>query len=668
MMRQIHLFFLLFFLAFSLNTHALNETDTIINRHKRYLLQTNTVSREAAVKIMELFVEKTGRWSNIDYTDSTPAHWPSKDHLENIKALAVYFAMHHESSDTENFLNTIIRALDEWHKYKFKNPNWWHNEIGVPQLMKDILVLIREKVSGDRLKNYLEIVNQFRISGTGANLVWSSDIALFYGLFTGNKELIEKAVKNIVGEIRISDKEGLRPDYSFHQHGERLQMYQYGRVFLIDNVRLAWELLNTQWAFPKEKIDLLAGMFLNGWQWMARGINTIPETMDRSATRVNALKEADIRTHFPFFIEVAPRYKTELLAAKANQEGGAYTLKGFRGFPYSDFVTFHNSPYSFFLKTISTRTLPTESINYENLKGKLLNSGETYFIQDGTEYFNLMPVWNWDRLPGITSFDGAEKIDRKDFNGIITDGDIGMLAMDYRMIGKNYDTYISCKKAWFKINGYMVCLIGDMKLNNIDSAYTVIDQCRLKQYVFSNTGEIQKGFYRNLNEKWFYHNDFAYRPLYASQFQLYADTVSGTWYDINHSFSNDKVMDSVFMPSIVHAKTDQKSGYTVFFTQKKRKVKKITRNQPFVILQNDKDIQSISIAKNILLAAFYNKGQINFKKEMLVVEKPCLVLMKNNALYVSDPTHKGISLNLQFNNKNYNVSLPVDGSTVKISL
>jgi len=62
----------------------------------------------------------------------------------------------------------------------------------------------------------------------------------------------------------------------------------------------------------------------------------------------------------------------------------------------------HSPEASYFIKTLSTRTLPMESINNENQLGVQLNSGDTYLIRNGTEYFDLMPVWDWQHVPGVT--------------------------------------------------------------------------------------------------------------------------------------------------------------------------------------------------------------------------------------------------------------------------
>ncbi len=666
MMNHKIFLFLILLLAPIANCLGQNEADLIVNRHRQYLLQADTTSELNAETLMNLFDPHSRRWKNIDYTNNTPADWQIKNHLSNVKILANYWAHHANKKNNPAVFKNIIAALDEWHEQRFKNPNWWHNEIGVPLLMRDILVLMRPALTQKQLDDYLEIVNQFKMKGTGANLIWSSDIGLFYGLLSGKVDIANKAATFIQNEIKISDHEGLKPDYSFHQHNARLQMYQYGRTFLIDNIRLAWELRNTKWAYPSEKIKLLGSMLLQGWQWMARGINTVPETMDRSSTREGALREADVRDYIKYFIELHPANQSLYQQVKDNQEGKPYSLKGFKYFPYSDFTTYHNSEYSFFLKTISSRTLSTESINYENLKGKLLNSGETYFIKTGNEYFNLMPVWKWNRLPGITAFDGADKISRKNFSGSVTDGNAGVTSMEYKMMAKDTNTFLSCKKTWFVVKDVMICLLSDIKFSGIDEAYTGLNQSRLTGNVYTDKKVLQPGVQQVLKTKWLYHDGFAYMPLYNTEMSLYADTASGSWYDINQSYSNNIIVEKIFMPSIKHVAANGKAGYWVSYTKSKNEIKKIAQNPSFKILTNDKNSQSIIFKNDFFMAAFHEKTKITAGKNTIEVDRPSLLLYSKNYFYLSDPTHNGGMLNFIFNKKKYSTTLPADGSTIKI--
>src|SRR5574337_1037067 len=444
--------FTLFCFLFFITQKSSAQADTILNRYKQYLLQT--VKVESDIKRLATTLNENGQWNDIDYHDTEPANWKLLIHLKRVKEMALVwsnprYSFYHQTA----IKKSIDAALDHWLKARYKSSNWWHNEIGVPQQIRDIIVLMQGSLSPEQLKGTLEILAQYHVYGnaTGANLTWSADLGFHYGLLTGDTALMQKCRNLMMNEIKVSTDEGVQPDYSFHQHGSRLQMFQYGKAFLWENIRIAWELRNTAFAFPQDKVEILSDFVLQGWQWMARGIHTVPGTMDRSASRKNELHAADIRPLMPYLITLASEKKDSLNAILKHQNGIG-SLSGFRYFPYSDFAAYHQKNFSFFLKTISDRTLATESINHENLKGHLLNSGDAYLIKDGEEYYNLMPVWNWEYLPGVTSFDGADKIKRLPFAGSVSDGAIGFTAMDYLLQDKKGERSITAKKSWFCFN------------------------------------------------------------------------------------------------------------------------------------------------------------------------------------------------------------------------
>ena len=71
-------------------------------------------------------------------------------------------------------------------------------------------------------------------------------------------------------EIRVTTKEGIQPDSSFHQHGACLYNYGYGSQFAKNCSGMAVLVTGTRFAFPPETIKILAGYVLDGSQWMAR--------------------------------------------------------------------------------------------------------------------------------------------------------------------------------------------------------------------------------------------------------------------------------------------------------------------------------------------------------------------------------------------------------------
>src|SRR5690606_42057097 len=113
----------------------------------------------------------------------------------------------------------------------------------------------------------------------------------------------------------------LQPDYSVHQNGKRLRMYKYGKAFLWESLRIGWMLRKTRLAYPEDKVDILTDMVLKGWQWMARGVNTVPGTMDRYASRKGELRSPDLRPLIPFIIELYPEKTAELKKMEAVQNG-----------------------------------------------------------------------------------------------------------------------------------------------------------------------------------------------------------------------------------------------------------------------------------------------------------------------------------------------------------
>ena len=217
------------------------DIDSMLNRYKIYLLLTDT-SLTHFENIHP--VNEEGMWSDINYKNNQPGYWQVADHLRRIRSLAMAWSKENSPAyHSEKIKRSISLALDHWNSNRYKSKNWWFNEIGIPQIMRDIIVLMRDSLSRQQLTQSLEVLAQYKLAGTGANLVWSADLGLHYGALTHNFALMQQCRDTILSVIKITTKEGVQPDYSFHQHGSRLQMYHYGGAFLLDNVRLvgiAW--------------------------------------------------------------------------------------------------------------------------------------------------------------------------------------------------------------------------------------------------------------------------------------------------------------------------------------------------------------------------------------------------------------------------------------------
>jgi chondroitin AC lyase len=663
-------FLLLLHLCLLLSTKA--QLDTIINRYREYLFRTAPIQTTSTVNWSTL-LNAQGQWPDIDYQDKEPANWKISKHLERIKDMAMAFAdpksiHYHEQPLKEK----IDAALDHWLEKRYQSTNWWHNEIGVPRLMRDIIVLLRNDCTPLRLQRSLEILAQLKLHDdyTGGNLIWCADLGLHYGALTNDTILVDRCRNLMVKEIRITTGEGIQPDYSFHQHGNRLQMYQYGRAFLWESLRIAWQLRATPLAFPEDKVNILTDFVMKGWQWMARGIYTVPGTMDRSASRKKELQIApDLRPLIPFMIALQP---ARAAAFKSMEANGRKALAGYRYYPYSDFTAFHRPGFSFFLKTISTRTLATESINHENLKGKLLNSGDAYLIRNGREYTDLMPAWDWTHLPGVTAFSAAHQIDKKIFVGSVSNETAGLTAMDYVLKDKTGAQVLTTHKYWACYQDIVVCLLAGTKGVNIPgNMYTTLDQCRWQGPVTVNKpGNIlQEGIHTLKNVSWIHHAGFAYIPLKPATIDLHLKSASGSWASINASETPETINEKIVMPVMVHDnRQDSATGYVLALCPTPAAAMKIYSNPTWQLLRNDEQCQALRFNDGTLMIAFYSPGILNAGKGITIqTDQPCLLLIKGKQLYASDPTHKGITVHFSVNGKAFNLLLPENGLTVNTS-
>lgn len=641
---------------------------TVLKRYSYYLL--HTVERPSLAPVLQT-LQSTGSWKDIDYKGTLADNWQPSIHLKRVRLMALAWA---DARDpyyhNKKLLKAIKSAIEFWVKDPLKSGNWWYNEIGIPQYMRDIIVLMRPALDSDQLKKCLHVMAQLHVGNGGANLIWSADLGLHYAALTGDTAMMHKCQQLLVNEIKITTGEGIQPDFSFHQHGARMQMYHYGGAFLTDNIKLAWELRATSLAYPEEKTTILMDFLLEGWQWMTRGINTVPGTIDRAVSRNDALHSSDIRPLLPFLTSLAPEKACAFKAIGVSQNGGGSQLAGFRYYPYSDFAAFQQKRFSFFLKTLSNRTLATESINQENKKGALLSGGDSYLIANGHEYFNMMPVWNWTHLPGVTAFDGAKKINRQTFTGSVSDGNSGLSVMDYSLQGEA-GRQLSARKSWACHGSEVICLIAGMKAAGIsEEAFTTLDQSRLQGPVtVDRPGHyIPDGVHHLENVRWIHHGSFLYIPLTPASIDLTVGEVSGSWHSITDAGSDSVKTDRVFMPVLLHrlARTGVNTGYVIRACNSAKDAPEICRRPDWDILRNDTICQAIHFKDGNIQIAFFSPDSLMLSRNQSIrVDRPCLVMITRQGLFVSDPAHTGGDCQIRWNNRSWKAELLDDGTTSK---
>lgn len=610
---------------------------------------------------------ENGQWPDIAYQSNDPAAWPALNHLDRIRGMAMFWFKGNANNQKGKLWACIDRGINHWLSTKYQSGNWWFNEIGVPQRIRDIILLTNGKLTANQLQGLKGVLGQFKLRGVGANLIWSADLAIHAGALNNDTNLIATACGLLDKEIKISTEEGIQPDFSYHQHQARLQIYHYGNSYLKDNVRISWQLKGTPWALEQQKINILGDFVIEGWRWMARGIYTVPATVDRAATRAAYLKNAGLGIYLSYLMELLPeKHKIfeEILKAQQHDQN---LVTGYKYFPYSDFAAYHQAEFSFFLKTLSSRTEATEKINGENSKGDFLNFGNTYFVRNGKEYTDMMPVWDWNKLPGTTNFEGATKINRQNFAGGLSSGKTGFSVM--QLASSNATQNLSAQKLWANYKNVMVCLIADITLSSSGGkVFTVLDQARVqgKIVVGNPKNNLANGQYSYEKLGWIFHEGLSYIPIGGTNIELLVDTVSGSWKDINNSGSNNRVLETVFMPSLIHGKKPE-AAYAVAFTGSVGATQKLVANPNWKVLSNTKSCQAIAFDQKVLMVAFREAGAYKLGKRRVSVNRPCLILIEEEQVFLADPLFTGGELQIKIDTKPYLVNLPKNGTRIELT-
>ena len=662
-------------------TKAAEDMTTILTRYRSMLVEGEVMDAKEVREHMES-ISKEGTWADVNYKGKDRNDWEPFYHIFRLGYLAKAYAKPgHALHGDKALLKTILLGIDHWLAGGYRCGNWWYNDIAVPTHFGKIAVYINDDLTGDRRKTVVKICSiqgkGGRKWGTGANLTDVAIIAIGKAALTGDTALLTEASKRIAGEIRISAGEGIKDDWSYHQHGATAQI-GYGTVYLIGISQAGYILQGTPYEIPKEKLAIISQYILNGVQWMVRGAYIAPSVTDRQVTRVGDLgPSGGVRgQHKPGgyigiaerWMKVDPDNAAALKKFAARQNGKVVPLVGFRHFYRSDLSAYHRPNFSFFIHTRSPRVQGTHGYNSENLKGRpYLHTGDHYILMGSSEYTDMPPVWDWTRLPGLTMFEGIGNIQPQPFAGGIGDGTSGLTAMDYKRT-------LGVRKLWAYHGDLVVCLLGGWQEADAKKGLrTTLDQCALQGAVQASVGgrttSLKAGTHELKDVSWVLHNQVGYVPLSPSAMSLKLGEVEGSWKSVSNSESADKVKEDVFLCDLLHGESPEAGGFILAPGSTAKTLDQLTKKQPFEVVRNDRDVQCIRFADGTLMAAFYTPGKVEIKgKTVLSVDKPCLAIWSKKELRLCDPTNpkQGVPVKVTWLGKTHSATLPAGGKVVHL--
>lgn len=595
-----------------------------------------------------------GSWTDINYADA------QYDPLNRIKDMAsAYIRPSNKLYQNVELYGAIVKSLQHWLDKNPKNKNWWYNDIFYPQAIGQTLILMRNAKTQLPVELEKALINRMirkLKTGDGAN---TSDEALHYlyrACLTQNKATLDSAAKYLFEPIAIADgKEGIQVDGSYYQHGKQQAIASYGRVFAGNSVNAAFYLRETEYALPKAQLTILVNYLKNTFLRTVRGSFYDFNVRGRGISRKDSLSSGmgGMVGKIKLFDPENAAYWDASALRTARKKPVDYGITASHSQYWKSGYTLHlRKAYTFSVQTASTRTLRTERGNNENILGKFLPDGATNIQRSGSEYANLMPVWEWDKIPGTTSRDypddnGATVLKEwgipgtTKFVGGVSDGIYGVSCYDL-----NYDS-VQAKKAWFFFDREVVCLGTGIKSSTKENITTTINQAWLRGDVASSNGVQANG----KGEIWAIHDSIGYIFPQGGDLEISSKAQTGNWYRINHFQSKDELKHNVFKIWLNHGKNPQNASYQYLVVPgvDAAALKKYNRSM-IQILKNTDELQAVKhTGLDMLQAVFYKAGTLAANGLSLQVDQPCTVYIKdlngkNPMLYIADPTQENASI------------------------
>ncbi|MCF8714385.1 hypothetical protein JM658_06030 [Joostella atrarenae] len=666
---KIYLLPLLILLSFNLS--AQQDSDIIMTNIRNENRNSIKSIDELDQSVTELLKKNNsdGTWDDIDYKMIERTKWQPVQHIERIATLSNAYTIP-ESTYFEDvkLFNTIEQALKFWDNLNPISKNWWFNEIAVPKKLGHLLIVLRKgarQIDESLEARLIKKLNRGDVfKKTGANKL---DIALHFiyrGCLLNDPEIINIGATQSFIPLAFTNKEGIQYDYSYQQHGPQIYIGGYGSVLVNTELQVASYLQGTSYALSGTKLKILSKFVLNTYAGVHRGKYMDFSVTGRGIANKNTLSNEGFTGTLEKLklIDAENANKYDVLISRFNEsQPPSYDVKKrHTQFWESDF-TLHNDPsYAFSVRTSSTRTSKSENGNKANLKGYFLAEGATSIRVDGDEYYNIFPVWQWSKIPGVT----APKVSNipirhqwsvlgtSEFTGGVTDSIYGATAY----VMKDFNT--EAKKGWFFFEEEIVCLGSGINATADEKILTTINQCYLDGSIIisenNKTSTVPNGNNNtNDNIDCILHDKIAYFFPDHGNVRFTNGSQTGNWYEINKNRSKDMVSEAVFTLWLDHGVKPKNATYSYIVTPNKdiNSIQKYD-SENIVIVENSKDIQAVYNKKlDVMEVIFYTPNKLNYKDVNITVDKPCVLLLKNIKtphvnISIADPSQQQAAIKL----------------------
>lgn len=529
------------------HAHASDEYDVLRNKWRTLLVGSayDAGDSDIADQITSLTGTANEYWSSLvtiaerSYLWGDLANWSASTTITGtytrLKSMAVAYATAGSPLYGNSVLaGDIISGLDwlytnKYNESKSQSDNWWDWQIGAPQALNDVAVLLYDKLSSTQITNYMKAIDRFvpnpaqRLNSslveTGANRSDKAQVVIVRGILGKNGAKLEQG-RDALSQIflYVTNGDGFYRDGSFIQHSNIAYTASYGRVLLSGLSKLLYVLSDSTWTVTDSNIS-------NVYEWITDAIQPIMfkgaafdmvrgRAIAREAQQDHEMGR-NVAASVNLLAKSAPAAKRELLQGLVKlwvQEDTSFASY-YSGLPLSDIVwlketvenaaveaathaesnkvfnemaraVHHRREFSFGVSMFSSRVARYESLNGENVRGWHTGDGVTYLYngdltQYGGGYWATIDPY---RLPGTTvdpvvlaNGQGSGTTSIYNFVGGVSDGLNGVAGMRFSALGSD----LTGRKSWFFLGDKMIALGSSITSTSGRTIETIIENRKL---------------------------------------------------------------------------------------------------------------------------------------------------------------------------------------------
>ncbi|SHE75088.1 chondroitin AC lyase [Mariniphaga anaerophila] len=681
--------------------HSAQSDDFVLIKQRVFqnLMETPVDKNEVANLLNS--IQENGTWPDINYQDVSREGFQHSRHSANIVTLArAYNTKSSRFFKSTKVKNVVELALKNWVDHDYICDNWWHNQIGTPNNLVHVMLLIGDELPKDLVEKAQPIINRANIDAPGArpggDRIKIAGIQAKNLLFLGDRETFDEVVRVIENEIKYVEWIGRKYGYtyrinssgfanrsaggrgiqygnSFHHRGDGVNnTLSYGLSYADAFVEWAVYTANTRYSFADDKQERLVDYFLDGiCKTSIYGKFPDPGAKNRSVCRRGTLRPYSAKTAENLLLATAYRRKELKEIADIRNQGIKPTVSHATFFWNTGHFSYQRPDWFTSVRMYSTRTHNMEEpYNSEGLLNHHRGDGANHISRTGDEYYDIFPVFDYQKVPGATIMQKAElpapnqiqKLGLTDFVGAVTDGIYGAVAFDFK---SPHDPLVA-RKSWFFFDEEYVCLGAGISCKQNLPVVTTVNQCLLRGEVALSSQNkkvtVEKGEKTFENVDWVFHDRIGYVFPNPTDVELKNSAATGSWWNISKQISTPKeeVTADVFKLWLNHGSrpSDAAYEYIVVPATSMEKMEENRSKNNITILKNTPEIQAVENTNlEICQVVFYKGGEIEiFPTVKLFSDNPGIVMlkMKNGSITeisVADPNRELSRFNLSVSTK-----------------